>query len=403
MKEIALRSGSLRLAWVSPIAPWKLDKVTWLDTTRELRAMGMEVTLLATGPQGPGTYGDVEVYNIDRPDIYLIGRILFHLKLLAYLLPRMKQYDFVLFHPISAVWLFPLRFMGKDRPLLVMDSRDLLDFGNKSIKARLRNNLERFTYWLAKYLADGQTAITTRLAQLVGIPSQQLWGIWPSGVNPVAFAESRRKRQPAADNEPIRLIYVGIFLEQRHLMPLAKAVRRANKSGMAFELVLHGDGPFRSALETYAAESEGNVKVGKPVPYDHIPALLAQAHIGVTSLPSSDDVKYEASSPLKLFEYMAAALPIISTANRCHIDVVGKDDYVFWASEPTEEELFGALEQVWASRDRLSDLGQQALKAVDQWTWAASAQKLFSALVQGLKHSPGNPAKVPISPEANRL
>ena len=32
----------LRLAWVSPITPAKLDSVTWLDTTRELRRLGMD-------------------------------------------------------------------------------------------------------------------------------------------------------------------------------------------------------------------------------------------------------------------------------------------------------------------------------------------------------------------------
>ena len=51
-----------------------------------------------------------------------------------------------------------------------MDSRDLLDFGTTTLKARLRNALERLTYRLATRLADGQTAITPRLAQLVGIP-----------------------------------------------------------------------------------------------------------------------------------------------------------------------------------------------------------------------------------------
>ena len=55
--------------------------------------------------------------------------------------------------------------------------------------------------------------------------------------------------------------------------------------------------------------------------------MLAAADIGVTSLPSPDDVKYEASSPLKLFEYMAAGLPVLATSNRCHTDVVGAGGY----------------------------------------------------------------------------
>lgn len=375
----------LRVAWVSPLTPWKLDSVTWLDTTRELRQLGMDVTLLAAGPPGPGEYRGIEVYNIERPETYLIGRVLFHLRLLRYLRPRLSQFDFILFHPISAIWLFPLRLIGRKRPLLVMDSRDLLDFSTTTLKARLRNAWERFTYWLARHLADGQTAITPRLAQLVGIPPQQLWGIWPSGVASETFAVSRSNRRWPAAGEPVRLVYVGIFLEQRNLRPLARAVKRANDEGMAFTLSLYGDGPYRAALEAEATGADGAVRVENPIPYERVPAMLGEAHIGVTSLPSPDDIKYEASSPLKMFEYMAAGLPMLSTSNNCHVDVAGQGSYVFWAAEPDEESLLAALRQAWAARDRLAELGREAYRDVHDWTWAASARKLHSALEAGLR------------------
>ena len=385
MNDKSPTDGRLRLAWVSPLTPWKLDSVTWLDTTRELRQLGMDVTLRAAGPPGPGDYRGIEVYNIERPETYLIGRVLFHLRLLRYLLPRLSSFDFILFHPISALWLFPLRFAGRGRPLLVMDSRDLLDFNTTTLKARLRNAWERFTYWLARSLADGQTAITPRLAHLVGIPSAQLWGVWPSGVAPESFAVSRAERCWPAAGQPVWLAYAGIFLEQRNLLPLARAVRRANDEGMAFTLSLYGDGPLRPALEAAAAESGGCVRVERPIPYERVPAMLAEAHIGVTSLPAPDDVKYEASSPLKMFEYMAAGLPMIATRNNCHLDVVGQGGYVFWADDPGEEQLLAALRRAWAGRDRLDELGQEAYRNVHDWTWAAAARKLHGALAEGLR------------------
>lgn len=385
MRDVQPTGRHLRMAWVSPITPWKLDSVTWLDTTRELRQLGMEVTLLAAGPPGPGNYRGIEVLNIERPDTYLIGRVLFHLRLLGYLLPRLSHYDFIFFHPVSALWLFPLRLMGRDRPLLVMDSRDLLDTNVTTLKARLRNSWERFSYRLAAKIIDGQTAITPRLANLVGIPPEQLWGIWPSGVAPEAFDVSRASRQWPTADEPVRLVYAGIFLEQRNLLPLARAVKRANDEGAAFVLSLYGDGPLRAALEAEAAESAGAVRVEQPIPYDQVPIMLGEAHVGVTSLPALGDAKYEASSPLKMFEYMAAGLPILSTSNNCHTDVAGRGNYVFWASDPSEERLLDALRQVWAARDRLAELGRQAYDDVHEWTWAAAARKLHSALADGLR------------------
>ena len=127
MNDLPPNSGHLRLAWVSPVTPWKLDSVTWLDTTRELRRLGIEVTLLAAGPAGTHTYRGIDVVNIPRPEVYFVSRLVFHLRVLRYLLPRLRQLDVILFHPISAIWLFPLRLAGRGRPALVMDSRDLLD------------------------------------------------------------------------------------------------------------------------------------------------------------------------------------------------------------------------------------------------------------------------------------
>lgn len=389
MSENYAYSGGdrLRLAWVTLITPQKLDVATWIDTTKELRKQGVDVTLITMGPENEQPYPGIEVLSIPRPHIYFLGQALYHLGVLRHLLRNRHHYDVVLFHQISAIWLLPLRLLGKRRPLLVMDTRDLLDFDNRTFKARLRNNFERFTYRLAPHAIDGQTAITQKLAELVGIPPSQLWGIWPSGVIPENFRESRERRQWPETGTPIRLIYIGIMLEQRNLLPLAKAVVRANAEGMDFVLSLYGDGAFRPELEAYAAQTGGMVRVEKPVPFAKIPSMLALAHVGVTSLPTQDNIKYEASSPLKMFEYMAAGMPMISTRNRCHTDVVRHGNYVFWADEPSEDQLFSALQQAWAARERLPELGSEAFEAVADWTWAESARKLNLALKEGLNSS----------------
>ena len=71
--------------------------------------------------------------------------------------------------------------------------------------------------------------------------------------------------------------------------------------------------------------------------------MLAKMHIGVTSLPDVDDEKYAASSPIKLFEYMASGLPMLATANPCHTDVVGDGSYVFWIDETTDQGILKGL------------------------------------------------------------
>lgn len=391
MNDYISQSNQPRLFWVSPVTSSKLDSATWLDTTRELRELGMDVTLVTAGPAGKHSYRGIEVLNIPRPEVYLLGQLLFHFNVLRYLLPRRMAYDVVLFHQISAFWLLPLRLLGRRRPLLAMDSRDLIDYSNANLKVRLRTLWFRFVYWLSVHTIDGQTAITPRMAELVGIPPEQLWGVWPSGVNIETFAQARRDRRWPVSGKPVHLVYVGIFLDKRNLLPLCRAVKQANDEGMSFILSLYGDGPLRAELEACAADSGGCVRIERPIPHDQVPAMLARAQVGVTSLPAPDDVKYEASSPIKLFEYMAAGMPVLATDNKCHTDVVGNGRYAFWAHGIADEDLLAALRDVWASRMKLRQLGDEAAAAAPGWSWAAAARKLSNALQFGVNHVNATP------------
>ncbi len=97
---------------------------------------------------------------------------------------------------------------------------------------------------------------------------------------------------------------------------------------MRFKLSLVGSGADQDTLEEYASRHP-EIVVHGPVVHSNIPTILGKADIGVTSLPFKDDLKYQASSPIKLFEYMAAGMPILSTRNPCHVDVIASGPYAF--------------------------------------------------------------------------
>jgi glycosyltransferase involved in cell wall biosynthesis len=308
---------------------------------------------------------------------------------IGYILRHFRQVDIVFFTQLSGFWLLlPIRLLRllafQRRPLLVMDTRDLDDPVPASVRIQLRIWFHRIVFFMASILADGQTAITPRMAELVKIPARQLWGIWPSGVDPQVFAPALAERCWPAEDEPVRLMYLGILLANRHPVQLCRAVERANAEGMDIQLSLVGDGPFRAELETLVQSMSGCVEIVPPVPHDHIPMMLAQAHVGVTSLPDPEDEIYQASSPIKLFEYMAAGLPIVATRSVCHTDVVGDGEFVFWADRTDDQTLFEAVKACWASRAELAKLGCQSSRAVQDWTWEAAAKKLSSALAKGM-------------------
>lgn len=362
-----------------------LDGATWLDTTRELRLLGWKVTLVAAGPADQRRVRGVEVICLPRPNFYLLRQLVFHLRLLLLILRQWPTADVILFHQMSAPWLLPLRplrlLSSRRRPLLVMDVRSLPMEGKEGWRAKLRGAFQLLMSRVASHWVDGYLVITERMAEAINIPPERLWGVWPSGVNSEEFSSAQAARRWPSPGEAIRLIYVGALHHERNLMALSQAVQEANSEGMAFYLTLLGDGTARSKLEEFAGRSKGQIRVRPPVPHEQVPGILAQAHVGV--LPFPDEEKFRVSSPIKLFEYMAAGLPIMATKIVCHTDVVGAGDYAIWAENSTEESLLEALRLVWRSRSALIEMGERAAIAANAWTWTASAQKLKRALEFG--------------------
>jgi glycosyltransferase involved in cell wall biosynthesis len=249
-------------------------------------------------------------------------------------------------------------------------------------KAYVRDKYVRLMNTLAIRWADGQTVITDRMAKSLRIPSGGIWGIWPSGVDAQRFNLCSIERTWPTKVEPVKLAYIGALEWARNLMEVAVAVEMANGQGMSFQFILVGDGTQRTALETYAQGSFGHIAVIPPIPFDQVPDFLSQVHVGV--LPFPDEEKFRVCSPIKLFEYMAAGLPILATRVCCHTDVLKDGLYVFWAETADVQGLLDALRALWQQRHTLKDLSTQAVSAAQAWTWHESAIKLKSALENGM-------------------
>ena len=381
---------ALHLLWLyDGMLSESLDAATWLETTRELRSLGWHVTLVVAGPSGKNNIHGVEVYSIPFPDIYLIRKAVYHLFFLSLLFLKWRKVDVILFHPISAIWFIPYYLFCKlfksRRPLLVMDIRSMHmpQLEKQKFKDKLRDMYQRFIIQRAYLWTDGYLAITKRMAEALEVPPQHLLGVWPSGVDFALFNSAQKKRNWPGAGGPITLIYVGALHYERNLMSLCKAVEMADAEGMAFKLILIGDGDERKALEEFAETTSGRVCVLQPVPHNQVPDILADAHIGV--LPFPDEEKYRVSSPIKLFEYMAAGLPILATRVVCHTDVIGDGDYVFWAEQSDVSGLLEALCLAWSKCEDLPEMGAKAALASQAWTWRESALKIQAALESGLQ------------------
>jgi glycosyltransferase involved in cell wall biosynthesis len=378
-----------RLVWVCGANIETLLHATrWLEISHELTQSDWHVTLVAAGPKRQQTIRGVNIVHIPMPKIYIFKQIAFHTRLLCLITQRWDEIDVILFESMSAPWVLPLRLVrrliGKQRPLLVMDTRTLsmIPIDRETWQDRLRRTFSSSMEQLGNRWADGRLAITARMAESLQMPPSKLWGVWPSGVNLEKFSQAQLARTWPFSKEPILLVYIGILNYERNLMTLCHAVEEANTEGMSFNLSIIGYGSEQFELEKFASQTNGRVRVEHSVPHDQIPQLLARFHIGV--LPFPDEEKFRVSSPIKLFEYMAGGLPILATRIDCHTDVIQNGRYVFWAESADLSGLLASLHLIWRNRKALSEMGSLAAVAAKARTWHESARKLKSSLESGL-------------------
>jgi len=167
--------------------------------------------------------------------------------------------------------------------------------------------------------ADHVLAITQGIAdELVdgGVPRERI-SLLPNAVDPEQFAPMARNNALAASlgvrDEDFVVVYAGSLSSYEGLDDLIEAVGLLVREGVPARLVLVGDGEFRGALEAAAARLAHPGQVifaGRAKPND-IRAYLSLAD--VVAIPRKPYRVCEVVSPLKPFEAMSMAKPVVLT------------------------------------------------------------------------------------------
>jgi len=207
----------------------------------------------------------------------------------------------------------------------------------------------------------------------------------PNGVDPARY-ESSISELPEEVEATLSLlkdrfiaIYLGSHGMANNLDAMLDAAKKlGEKSNVHFLFV--GDGPEKlRLLDRKQAESIDNATFLSPIPKEFVPALLSRVHAGVLPLKDSPVFKW-GISPNKLYDYMAASLPV---ALLCNLEdtpvdqsgggIVIKSDFADGLAE--------ALNNLSESPENAALMGKKAKDYVlNHHSWANLSKKLLNVI-----------------------
>ena len=179
-------------------------------------------------------------------------------------------------------------------------------------------------------------------------------------------------------------VFAGAFRRWHGAIHLVEAIRKLRARGRSdVKAVMIGDGPELNRVRRAAEGLESIVFTGA-ISHDHMPACLAAADIGVAPFdiaahaPLALDFYW---SPLKIFEYMAAGLPVVAPDIPRLRRIVAHEREGILYQESDPDGLAVALERLAESAPDVARLGAAARdRVVREFGWDIHCRKLDEAI-----------------------
>ncbi|MBX0327768.1 glycosyltransferase family 4 protein [Oscillochloris sp. ZM17-4] len=169
----------------------------------------------------------------------------------------------------------------------------------------MRRYAELQCRWAARIVTPLHTTVPA------SIPREKIVEL-PWGADVERFSPARR----AGRAGPPTVVFMGSFRAWHGVIGGVQAVMALIESGYDLRMTLIGDGPERAVAESLATAHPGHFRFTGAIPYDQVPAELARADLGIAPFTTAPHPALRAAgffwSPLKVYEYMAAGLPVVT-------------------------------------------------------------------------------------------
>jgi glycosyltransferase involved in cell wall biosynthesis len=339
------------------------------------RRLGHEVLVI-----GPSAYGQSRLGESSPTVEWLrekLPAMMFELAELAYavhatlrLLRANRSFrpDFVyerynLFH-LAGAWLArrhgAVLYLEVNSPL----AEERAEHGGLKLR-RLARAIERWT-WRSAHRVLPVTGVLGDLVAAAGVDPQGIMVV-PNAIVPERFAAPHR---PAAPNR-VTLGFIGFVRPWHGLDAVIRAM--AHDAVVPVSLTVVGDGPACNDLQRLAAALgiADRVRFAGVVAHDQVPALAAGFDIALQPKVT----RY--ASPLKIFDYMAAACAIVAPDQENIREVLEHERTALLFDADAADGAWRAIRQLVFDSALRARLGEAArARALAAHTWEGNARRI---------------------------
>ena len=355
---------------------------------RTLTDAGYRVTIVADAGAGlpeRETRAEANVIRVSRRGPAIPGvRFALHQARLARVLRDLRP-DVLHAHDSNA--LVPVALASRAlRVPFVYDAHDLWLGRPRRERSPIYFALNQLYYTLVERLLVRRAAVTLTVSPPIAEHLARRYGLRevvlvPNYPDPPGRTDARDIRElPGAERltaaTPI-VLYVGGLMGGRGLEQLVDAM--AHVEGAA--LVLLGDGVLAGPLQERAARAgvAERVHILPPVASTDVIDVAASANVGVSPIVPSC-LNYRYSLPNKLFQYMAAGLPVVASDFPQVRDVVDGAACGMLVDTRRPSELARAINEILADPEAARAMGERGRRAVEErLNWETSAIALLDA------------------------
>lgn len=238
--------------------------------------------------------------------------------------------------------------------------------------------LERRTYRRADLVVAVSEPLRELLVDRAGVAPERVLVV-PNGVDVARFAAVAERERPAA----LVVGFVGFVIERQGLDELLDAVRVLRADGVDVRAVVVGDGPDRATLEERSRRLglEQAVQFAGQAPWEQVPAWLGRFSVGYSGQRGVAGMTMY-HSPLKIYEYLAAGLPVVASAHPDAVSVLQSSGGGATFPPGDRNALVDVLRQMAAlTQGERAELGRRGrAHVVAEHSWASRTRQVTDAV-----------------------